>query len=140
MKIIHFFSGFLLGMIAITILTEVVEFTIVKITSGYSFDYLSSNQNEYFEIRNKPWILVFKILYTFVASFCGGFIATYIAKNTSKITIVSLSVVQVAGLIYGAFFSDFSDLTPLWMWVLLLIIVPSGIYYGHSEAYKKLNL
>ncbi len=136
MKFIRFIVAFLLGMITITLLTEVVEFMIVKVVSGHSFDYLSSYQDEYFEIRNRPWILGAKILYTFIGSLCGGLIATYIAKNVSKITIITLTIVQFAGLSYGAFFSDFSNFTPLWMWILLLIIVPFGIFHGHTLANK----
>lgn len=138
MKFLRFFIGFLLGMFTITFLTEGVEFAIVKFVSGHTVDYLSSNQDEYFEIRNRPWILSLKIIYTFFGSFFGGCIATYIAKKASKITIITLIVVQFVGLIYGAFFSDFSGSTPLWMWILLLIIIPIGIYYGHLFM-EKIN-
>ena len=134
MKFIRFLAGFFMGMITITVLTEVVEFMIVKFTSGHSLDYLSSYQDEYFEIRNRTWILGLKPLYTFLGSICGGFIATYIAKNTGKITMITLAIVQFTGLSYGAFFSEFSDSTPLWMWILLLVIVPLGIYYGYTLA------
>lgn len=138
MKFLRFLVGFLLGMFTITLLTEVVEFAIVKLTSGHTIDYLSSYQDEYFEIRNRPLILGLKVLYTLFGSFCGGFVATYIAKNNGKIVMITLAVVQFSGLIYGAFFSDFSNSTPLWMWIILLIIVPLGIYYGHTFA-EKLN-
>ncbi len=134
MKFVRFFVGLLLGMVTITLLTEAIEFTIVKVISGQTLDYLSSNQDEYFEIRNAPWILGLKVLYTFLGSFCGGFVASYIAKNASKITLITLILVQFLGLIYGAFFSEFSSSTPLWMWVLLLVIVPLGIYLGHRFA------
>ncbi len=137
MKFIRFFIGFLTGMFTITLFTEAIEFSIVKFTSGQTVDYLSSYQEEYFKIRNQSWILGLKLFYTFLGAFFGGFVATYISKNASRITLIALIVVQFAGLIFGAFFSEFSKLTPFWMWILLLIIVPIGIYYGHLIAEKR---
>lgn len=136
MKFVRFFVGLIAGIFLLTVLTEGIEFLIVKTLSGESFEYLSTHQEEYFEIRNQPLILLLKIVYTFGASFFAGFIATYIAQRESKKLLVTFIGLQLLGIIYGAFFSDFSDTTPLWMWFTLIIIVPSGIFYGYLRAGK----
>lgn len=140
MKFIRFFIGLIVGMFLLTVLTEGIEFIIIKTLSGDSFEYLSTHQKEYFEIRNQPLILFLKIIYTLGASFLAGFVATYIAQKTSTILLVSFIGIQLLGIIYGAFFSEFSDSTPLWMWVTLMVLIPLGIFYGYLRAEKLINI
>jgi len=45
MKILRLAFGIILGLIAITIITELIEFSTVKLLSGKSFEFLKNNQD-----------------------------------------------------------------------------------------------
>lgn len=133
MKIVRLILGVIVGLMAITFVAELIEFSTVKLVSGKSFAELSSNQEVYFEIRNQWGILVFKILYNFVAAMVGGYLVTWIAKSYATIGLYSLMGIQTLSLIWTGFLSELSDTGPLWMWIALLIVTPLGIYLGYRQ-------
>ena len=132
MKYFKLVLGVIIGLLAVTLVAEIVEFIIVKSISDKSFGYLQENQSEYFNIRNRNSILIAKIGYSLFAGIIGGYLATWISKTMSNITIWILIVIQIISLIWGGFFSDLSSTGPIWMWIYLLIVVPSGIWIGYK--------
>lgn len=131
MKYIRLVVGVVCGLLVITIVAEGVEFTIVKSVSGKSFETLQANQQEYFDIRNRTWILISKVLYSLIAGILGGFVTTWISKEKAKMAIYILLLIQIVSLIWGGFISELSETGPLWMWGYLLIIIPIGIWIGY---------
>lgn len=85
MKYFKLLLGVIIGLLVITFVAEVIEFTIVKLISHKSFKELQANQSEYFNIRNRNWILVSKIFYSLFAGIIGGYLATWISKNCLKL-------------------------------------------------------
>ncbi len=138
MKYVRLIIGVIIGLIVITITAEVIEFTIVKLVSGKSFEDLQTNQIEYFNIRNRIWILIAKIIYSLFAGIIGGYLTTWISNELAKIAILILVLIQIVSLIWGGFFSDLSVTGPLWMWIYLLIIIPIGVWTGYKWKSKTL--
>lgn len=137
MKILLLALGIILGLMAITLITEFIEFSTVKLLSGKSFEYLKRNQTEYFEIRNQFWVLIFKLLYNFLAALTGGYLMTWLAKNFSKVGLYLLVGIQAVALIWGGFFSEFSNTAPTWLWFALIVITVAGIYQGYKIRMAK---
>ena len=137
MKVVRLILGVLAGLITITIVTESIEFLIVIIASGESTEELTTNQKLYFAIRNQPIILISKLVYTTGAGIIGGFLTALISKSLPRPAALVLIVVQLVSLIWAGFISDLSSTGPVWMWVALIILVPSGIYYGYTKALKR---
>lgn len=137
MNLLKIVLGVVAGLVAITIVTESIEFLIVKLASGASFEVLSSDQAYYFSIRNHWAILASKMFYTGASGFVGGYIATKIAKSLAGICISIIIVIQLISLVWAGFVSDLSGTGPKWMWIGLMIVVPAGVYLGYKLTFSK---
>lgn len=131
MKIVRLILGVIAGLALITLITESIEFLTVKLSSGASFEKLSSDQEFYFTIRNQLGILVFKMVYTGGSGLIAGYVASRISQSFSKICILLVITVQLISLVWAGFISELSETGPKWMWVGLMIVVPMGVYLGH---------
>lgn len=139
MTAIRLIFGVFVGLIAITVVAESVEFLTIKIVTGKQFSELTEVQNEYFEIRNTTWILVFKSLYSFIAGVIGGYLATWISSGKPQLALILLIGIQVLSLVWAGFLSELSATGPLWMWIYLILVIPLGIFIGHKMRVKKKN-
>lgn len=137
MKYIKLILGIVIGLIAITFIAEIIEFFTVKLVSQKSFEELHANQNEYFKIRNRNWILIFKIFYSLLAGITGGYLSAWISSKMAKVAICTLIIIQEISIIWGGFLSDLSSTGPVWMWVYLLIVLPIGIWIGYKWRAKN---
>ena len=137
MKYFKLILGIIIGLLVITFVAEIIEFTIVKSISNKSFEELQVSQSEYFNIRNRNDILISKILYSLFAGIVGGYLTTWISKKMSRVAILVLIVIQVISLIWGGFISDLSSTGPIWMWIYLIIIIPIGIWIGYKWKSKN---
>ena len=137
MKYLRLILGIVLGIIVITFVAELIEFFLVKMVSGKSFDYLQENQIEYFNIRNRKGILILKMFYSFLAGFLAGYILTFITKELAKTSIYILIFIQIISLIWAGFLSELSSTGPLWMWIYLIIIIPTAILIGYKWYIHK---
>ena len=139
MKIIRLIAGILLAMVVLTIAVESIEFFIVKSVSGKSMEYFSNNQSEYFNIRNQTWILVLKAAYTFLAAALAGWLGSLITGQFQKPFFITIVVLQGAAFLYAMLISEFKDTLPIYYWLLLLILVLSGIYMGNHIFNNRLK-
>lgn len=137
MKYFKLILGVIIGLLAITFITEMIEFMIVKTISNKSFEELQANQIEYFIIRNRNYILVSKMFYSLFAGIIGGYLTAWISKKMPGIAISVLVFIQVISLVWGGFVSDLSSTGPVWMWIYLLIIIPIGIWFGYKWESKN---
>ena len=124
MKVVRLIPGVIIVLMAITLVAEAIEFVTVKLTTGKSFAVLSENQQEYFEARNRNWILMFKVGYSLLAGIVGGFLSAWIAGRYARLATLMLIVVQVLSLIWAGFLSDLGETGPVWMWLYLMGIIP----------------
>ena len=128
---IRLIVGIIVGLFAITLVTEFIEFSTVLLLSGKSAEYLANNPQEYLEIRNQTGVLIFKAVYNLIAATIGGYLLTWIAKSQAKIGMYILVGVQTLSLVWAGFFSELSSTGPVWMWIALIILTPLGIYLGY---------
>ncbi len=135
MKIVKLIIGVLVSMAVLNIGVEILEFFIVKSVSAKSAEYLSSNQTEYFDIRNQTWILVLKAMYTFLIASLASWLGSYITKYFHKPFIIIMIITQSLSFLYAMLFSEFKDTLSVSFWLLLLILVLSGVVLGY-----RLNL
>lgn len=126
----------MVGLFAITFVAELIEFFTVKLASGKDINTLTQHQEMYFEIRNTTWILIFKVFYSLLAGFVGGYLASWIAGAKAKIAIYFLTGIQVLALIWASFLSDLGASGPIWMWFYLILIIPLGIWLGYQQKIK----
>lgn len=139
MKIVRLIIGILTALIVLTTVVEGIEFLIVKLTSGHSAEYLSTNQSEYFELRNQAWVLVLKVLYTLLAAFLAGWLGSRITQHLHSSFLVTVVVIQCLAFFYAMFFSEYKDTLPMYYWGLLLAVVVTGVYTGHRMNRKMLH-
>lgn len=137
MKYVKLVFGIIIGLLVITIIAESIEFFIVKFVSQKTFAELSENQSEYFTIRNRTWILIFKIFYSLLAAIIGGYLSAWISSKMAKTAIYTLIIIQIVAIFWGGFFSEFSSTGPVWMWIYLSVILPVGIWIGYKLESKR---
>lgn len=131
MKAIRLILGIMVGLVAITLVAETIEFVTVKLVSGESFAFLSSNQETYFAVRNQIGILLFKMVYNFVAAVVAGYLLSWVARQWAGIGVLVLTALQTASLIWAGFFSELAATGPMWMWIGLIVLTPLGLYFGY---------
>lgn len=139
MKIVRLILGILVTMAVLTTVVESLEFFIVKSVNGKSMEYFSNNQSEYFKIRNQTWILVLKAAFTFLVSLLAGWLGSLITGYFQKPFFITIIVLQGVAFLYAMLISEFKDTLPIYYWLLLLILVLSGIYIGSSKSIKHSN-
>ena len=130
MKVLRGTIVVIIGFVVLYLLVEGIEFAIVKLASGKSLTYLSQNPDEYFSIRNRPWILGMKIIYSFVAAISSGVLVSLLAPRTNRTYTFVFTLLQLFALIWAGFISDLSTTGPTWMWISLIVVIPVGIYLG----------
>jgi hypothetical protein len=137
MKLLRLAFGIILGLIAITLITESIEFSTVRLLSGESVEFLRNNQNEYFRVRNQTGFLVFKLFYNLLAAVSGGFLMTLVTRSYHRIGLYVLIGIQTISILWVGFFSKYSNTAPTWLWVTLVFLTIFGIYQGYSLRLKK---
>ena len=85
-----------------------------------------------FAIRNQGGVLAFKMIYNLLAAVVGGYMAAWIAKENAGKASIALIVIQSISLIWAGFFSELSSSGPMWMWAMLIVITPIGIFAGYK--------
>lgn len=137
MKIIWLVIGIVAGLFAITLVAESIEFTTVWLVSGESVTALTTEQEMYFAIRNQWGILLFKGVYNLLAAVVGGYVTAWIAGFHRNLAAYILIAIQSLSLIWAGFFSELASTGPTWMWIMLLIVTPIGIYAGYRFKAEK---
>lgn len=139
MAIVKLIIGVIIGLIAITIVAEAIEFLLVRSLSGIPSSVLQYNQELYFNVRNTHWVLGLKFAYSILAGYVGGYLVTWINLNSGKVkyAIYTLIGIQLVSLIWAGFFSELSNTGPYWMWLYLILVIPGGIWLGYRRRITK---
>jgi hypothetical protein len=134
MKYLRLIAALFVGLLVISLLTEAIEFLLVRLVAGQPFDYLRNNPDEYFAVRNRTWILVAKMGYSFLAAAVGGYLTARISGAKARPAVIALIGIQAAALLWAAFFSELAATGPRWMWLVLVVVIPAGIWQGYRRA------
>jgi len=125
------------GLIIISFFTEIIEFSIVAILNGS----VTSDQDIYFEIRNRGPIIFLKFVYTSVAGFLGGYITAWITDRWEMEHGIALAMIQTLSLIWGMSVSPYAQTTPFWVWCILILLLNPAILIGAKlkKSWKDKN-
>ncbi|MEP1032007.1 hypothetical protein [Ekhidna sp.] len=116
----------IVSLILVTLLVEVVEFSLVALVNDQSFSDLPQDQEVYFSLRNQTSILIAKPIYTFIVVLVVTYLGAKVLNRYRKLYFITLAIVQSIGILYGAFLSEFKESLPLWYWMLLLLVILIG--------------
>ena len=114
------------GLFVLSLVAEGIELTIVTALNG-SF---TQEPAVYFAVRNRPAVLVAKLVYNTGAALLAGYVAAWIAGRAAFAHGVVLAAIQSALFVWGMMFSEFAGTTPTWAWVTLLPLMGAGILFG----------
>ena len=118
----------LVGIGLISIVTQVLEFTLVGAASGGQL----TGMEQYFEVRNRPSILAAALVYNSVAAVLGGYMVAKIAREHEMVHARIAALVQTAAMIYAFTVGEYAQFTPAWMRVALIAVVAPAILAGAS--------
>ncbi len=118
--------GVFIGLMLISIIAEGIEFLLVALVHGS----ITTDQDVYFGIRNRPALLASKFVYNNFAGLAGGYVAAWIAGRAPVWHGLVLALVQLGGLIYGMTASPYAGTTPMWAWIALAATMTPIILVG----------
>ena len=118
--------GVFISLMLISIIAEGIEFLLVALVHGS----ITTDQDAYFGIRNRPPLLAIKFVYNTFAGFAGGYVAAWIAGRAPVWHGLLLATVQLAGFIYGMTASPYASTTPMWAWIALAGTMTPAIVIG----------
>lgn len=129
--------GIIVGLLLTSLVVEMIELGVVLLASGEPFAQLQANQDRYFAVRNQPWVLGLKMVYTVGGATLGGWAAAKIAAHFRRLAFAGLTVVQCATLIWAGFFSELAATSPSWLWIALPVLAGMGFYAGFRIANRE---
>ncbi len=115
-----------IGLLVISLIAESVEFGVVTALHGSPI----TDQEIYFEIRNQLPVILLKFIYNAFAAFIGGYLTGLIAGRQELGHGIALALTQAVSLIWGMTVSPLAHSTPLWAWIMLVLLMPTAIVAG----------
>ncbi|MCH8823265.1 MAG: hypothetical protein IH984_07120 [Planctomycetes bacterium] len=91
-QVIRSVLGIFIGSVVITIIAEGIEFVLVALVHGS----IATDQDVYFEVRNRLPILSLKFFYNSLAGLVGGYVAAWSAFRAPVIHGLILATVQLS--------------------------------------------
>jgi hypothetical protein len=125
-RILRSVVGVVAGLIAVSVLVEAVEVSLVTFANGG----MTMDPVVYFGTRNRPWFLAIKLLYNTAGAMAGGYLAAWIAGRAPVAHGVALAIVQAAALGYAVTDPAMRQWTPDWVWGALMIVSTIGVIQG----------
>lgn len=118
--------GVVAGILLISLIAESIEFGLVSFVHGSTV----TDPEVYFGIRNRPGMLLAKLVYNNGAAVLGGHVAAWIAGRAHLAHGAVVAVLQVGFLVWGMTLSEFAGTTPAYAWVTLAVTMFVAILYG----------
>lgn len=110
------------------LVTETLEFTLVTAAGGGSI----SDMATYFAVRNRPVILVAKLLYNTLAAILAGYMTAKVAGRGELLHAAVVAIVQTIALVWGFTTGEYASFTPAWMRVALALTTGPAMVLGAS--------
>jgi hypothetical protein len=128
MDVIRTIVAVLGGIGLLSIVVEVLEFTLVSAVAGAPPTDLAG----YFAVRNQPAILTAKLGYNSVGAVLGGYLTARVAGRQEMLHGWMAAIVQTAALIFGFTIGEFAGFTPIWMRIALVVTTGPAMLLGAS--------
>lgn len=116
------------GILLISVVVEVLEFTLVNARTGGAIVDMPG----YFAVRNQPAMLAAKLVYNSLAAVLGGYMIARVAGGGEMIHGAAGALVQTAGLVWGFTAGEYAAFTPVWMRVALVALTGPAMIAGAS--------
>ena len=115
-----------MGIIAISVVVEVLEFALVTLINGAS----TTDPETFYAIRNRTWFLVAKLVYNTAAAVAGGYLTALLAGRKEVAHGLVMAGLQTVAFLFALSQPDIKRWTPVWMWVALIALTFLGIVAG----------
>jgi hypothetical protein len=135
MKWIRSILAIVAGMVVITAVTELIEFTIVSILLGVEANPL--NPTPYFLARNQTPVLVAKHFYNFIAGFVAGYTTAKIAGYKEQLHAYIVIGLQVLAILFAITQPEISKWLPLSLWASVTLLTILGVVLGMRQYLKQ---
>jgi hypothetical protein len=125
-QLIRTVGAVLVGLMSITLIVEPIEFLLVTAANGG----LTTDPYEYFQVRNRGWLLALKMVYNTGAAVAAGYLTAWIAGRAPLAHAAVVAVLQVAAFAFAMATPELRQTGPGWMWFSLLAATPIAIVAG----------
>ncbi|MBI3048923.1 MAG: hypothetical protein HYY76_11515 [Acidobacteria bacterium] len=116
------------GILLISVVVEVLEFTLVNARAGGAI----ADMPQYFAVRNQPMMLGAKLVYNTLAAVLGGYMTAKVAGSRERLHGGAAALVQTAALIWGFTAGEYAAFTPVWTRVALVAVTGPAMLVGAS--------
>jgi len=116
------------GILLISVVVEVLEFTLVSARAGGAIADLEG----YFAVRNQPVMLAAKLVYNSLAAVLGGYMIAKVAGTREMLHAAGGAVVQTIAFAWGFTAGEYAAFTPVWMRVALIALTAPAMLVGAS--------
>jgi hypothetical protein len=116
------------GIVIGAVLPEVLETTLVRAASDAPLADLSA----YFAIRNRPGMLVTKIVSSGLTGVLAGYFAAKLSGTLELGHAAIAGLVQTASLAWGFTLGEYASATPIWVRVFLVALAAPAMLLGAS--------
>jgi hypothetical protein len=128
MNPIRSFAAVLGGILLISVVAEVLEFTLVSARAGGALTDIQA----YFAVRNQPVMLAAKLVYNGLAAVLGGYMIAKVAGSHEMLHAAGGALVQTVALVWGFTAGEYAAFTPVWMRVALVALTGPAMLAGAS--------
>ncbi len=126
-QLLRFVLAIFAGIIVAYGLGQTIEFGLVVFVNGS----VPQDSMQYFAVRNHPQVLVAKLFYSAVIGLGAGYLAAWIGGRMGILAGVTLAFAQVVGIVWAMVSRNpLFSYTPMWTWLLLLLIAPPAMIVG----------
>jgi hypothetical protein len=116
------------GILLISVVVEVLEFTLVSARAGGAITDIQG----YFAVRNQPVMLAAKLVYNSLAAVLGGHMIAKVAGSHEMLHAAVGALVQTVTLAWGFTAGEYAAFTPGWMRVALVALTGPAMLAGAS--------
>ena len=116
------------GILLISVVVEVLEFTLVNARAGGAI----TDMTQYFAVRNQPVMLGAKLVYNSLTAVIGGYMVAKVAGSREMLHGAVAALVQTAALIWGFTAGEYAAFTPVWMRIALVCLTGPAMLLGAS--------
>jgi len=114
------------GILLISVVVEVLEFTLVSARAGGAITDLEG----YFAVRNQSVMLAAKLVYNSLAAVLGGYMIAKVAGSREMLHGAIGALVQTVALVWGFTAGEYAAFTPVWMRVALVALTGPAMLAG----------
>ena len=114
------------GVVLVSVVVEILEFTLVNARAGGGIIDIPG----YFAVLNQPGMIAARCAYNAVAALLGGYLAARIAGHREMLHGTIAAVVKSGALIWGFTAGEFAAFTPLPVRIALVLLTGPAMIAG----------